>query len=232
MRIHPMVSVKKAAAVLGMDKDTIREKLASGEMRGERRKVGSKDKWLIYSGEIEDWLDRKLNEPDHDERVSLDGMVALFENTVERSPITMEGSIQSGSICEPQMEAQPGDAKQLEEHFEDKIGQKRTGGIVVAYNRTIPSTSLVPINMVDHLIQTVTREFASILSEEKQRSLQLQLKLDCFERELAQAREREHAAEITSATKTTEVSELRSRLKALETDLEAARLPWWRRLFA
>lgn len=57
MQIHPLVPIKKAASLLGVEKEVLRDKLASGEIKGEQRRVGSKDKWFVYSGEVSNRID-------------------------------------------------------------------------------------------------------------------------------------------------------------------------------
>jgi hypothetical protein len=90
MQMHPMVTVKKAANVLGTDKRSLRQKLASGELKGERRRVGSKRKWFIYAGEVE-YLLEKQRLPElmsQAERTSVDGLHEFFEDDAE--PILAE----------------------------------------------------------------------------------------------------------------------------------------------
>ncbi|MGH9550582.1 MAG: hypothetical protein ACRD3W_14480, partial [Terriglobales bacterium] len=77
MQIHPLIPVKKAATILGVSKDLLREKITTGEIKGERRIVGEKEKWFIYSGQLESLIDRKLKDPK--ERTTIDGLSELFE---------------------------------------------------------------------------------------------------------------------------------------------------------
>lgn len=56
---HPMLSVKEAAAALGCDERWIREKLNQGQLKGEKRTIGMKDKWFVYKGEIDAAIARK-----------------------------------------------------------------------------------------------------------------------------------------------------------------------------
>lgn len=59
MQEHPLISLKKAAAILGVDKGAIRERLSRGELAGEKRLVGSKEKWFIYAREIQSLLENR-----------------------------------------------------------------------------------------------------------------------------------------------------------------------------
>lgn len=59
MQKHPMYSVKEAAAALGCDERWVREQLNQGQLKGEKKAIGMKDKWFVYRGEIENALARK-----------------------------------------------------------------------------------------------------------------------------------------------------------------------------
>ena len=86
MQIHPLVTVKKASAVLGIDRNTLRERLGSGEMKGEKRRVGEKEKWFIYHEEIENWLEKqRLPElTEQTDRLSTEGLSEIFDETEEK----------------------------------------------------------------------------------------------------------------------------------------------------
>lgn len=56
---HPMLSVKEAAAALGCDERWIRERLNQGQLKGEKKNIGAKEKWFVYKGEIDAALARK-----------------------------------------------------------------------------------------------------------------------------------------------------------------------------
>lgn len=59
-----MLSVKEAAAMLGCDERWIRERLNQGQLKGEKKTIGMKEKWFVYKGEIDAALARKgFNHP-------------------------------------------------------------------------------------------------------------------------------------------------------------------------
>jgi len=94
MRMHPLVTVKKAASILGVGKETIREKLMSGELKGEIRRIGLKDKWFIYSGEVDYLLEnQRLPELESKtDRVSTKDMGEFFEPTLEPTKVELSDS--------------------------------------------------------------------------------------------------------------------------------------------
>jgi hypothetical protein len=82
MQIHPLFSVKKAAEVLGVEKQFLREQLENGMIRGEKRRVGERDKWFIYHGEVKDLRDTKrLHElTEKAKRISVEGLTEFFDD--------------------------------------------------------------------------------------------------------------------------------------------------------
>jgi len=87
MRVHPLFTVKKAAAVLNVDKQFLRQHLESGQIRGEKRRVGEKEKWFIYHGEVDDLRTSKRLPQllEKAERISLEGMGDMFATAKPKS---------------------------------------------------------------------------------------------------------------------------------------------------
>lgn len=53
MQKHPLLSVKEAAAILRLDERSVRERLINGQLKGEKKSVGLREKWFVYSGSVE-----------------------------------------------------------------------------------------------------------------------------------------------------------------------------------
>lgn len=53
MQKHPLLSVKEAAELLKLDERSVRERLINGQLKGEKRSIGLREKWFVYSGSIE-----------------------------------------------------------------------------------------------------------------------------------------------------------------------------------
>lgn len=99
MQIHPLFSVKKAAEVLGVEKQFLREQLENGAIRGEKRRVGERDKWFIYHGEVKDLRDTKrLHElKERTKRISTEGLKEFFdEDDITDVPTNSEQPTGSG----------------------------------------------------------------------------------------------------------------------------------------
>lgn len=54
-----MLSVKEAANLMGCDERWVRERLNQGQLKGEKKSIGLKEKWFVYAGEVEAALARR-----------------------------------------------------------------------------------------------------------------------------------------------------------------------------
>jgi hypothetical protein len=79
LQIHPMVPLAKASAVLKISRDELIRRLSSGELLGEKRRIGEskKDSWFIYAEEFDRLLAQALVK--YEERISTRGMDHVFQ---------------------------------------------------------------------------------------------------------------------------------------------------------
>jgi hypothetical protein len=155
MRVHPLVTVKKAASLLGVDKRLIREKLRTGELKGELRRVGVKDKWFVYSGEV-DFLIENHRLPELEaraERTSLEGMNPLFEQGAQNPVDDIDSENCIGSI---NVQVSDGDT-----HEEARMNTEAVPAVI---ERTKTSQLQMPFEQV---IEIMTRHFSLRLCEEQ-----------------------------------------------------------------
>ena len=155
MRVHPLVTVKKAASLLGVDKRTIREKLRSGELRGELRRVGMKDKWFVYSGEV-DFLIESQRIPELEaraERTSLEGMNPLFEESDDLESDDIDSANCAGNSNVQEL----GNVTLAEDSM-------ITEAIPAVVERSKPGQLQMPFEQV---IEIMTRHFSLRLCEEQ-----------------------------------------------------------------
>lgn len=79
--VHPLVPLARAASILRTDAILLKERLASGQIKGEQRPdsdPGSqKDSWFIYASEFNRLLNDQLAR--YENRISTEGMDKLFE---------------------------------------------------------------------------------------------------------------------------------------------------------
>ncbi len=244
MQIHTLLTVKKAAAALGLDKKIIREKLSNGEMRGERRRVGEKEKWFVYQGEVQNLLDNQGLPSPHEkaERVSTEGMTEFFDDGAESmnantgtfgaNPQYANADPQHISPNQPYVTPNPQDL------FED-------AQYVIAEAQNIAlhsSASRSPLAAVAHVmpyleeyLHQLTGQFASHLALERAHTNQLQRKLTLKNemlRKMSGLEQKLRHANESIQTKDIEIWHLKVHILSLETDLAKARRPWWQKILA
>lgn len=79
--VHPLVPLARAASILRTDPILLKERLASGQIKGEQRSDSDpnsrKDTWFIYASEFNRLLNDQLAR--YENRISTEGMDKLFE---------------------------------------------------------------------------------------------------------------------------------------------------------
>jgi hypothetical protein len=203
MRIQPMVAVKKAAALLGVDKADLRAKLSKGELAGERKVVGEKEKWFIYSSQLDMLLDGESTPKlvTHEERTSLTGLQQIFEDE------TPPNAVQLAEVEEP---------LQVE-------------GIVEASTPGYEETRLE----LDEIVHALTIEFAHRLAEEYQTVLRLRDQLQEKELVVQRLAPMEKALQFEvkqGCLKELEIKNLRAHVEQLQQEVAQLKMPWWKKL--
>ncbi len=54
-----LLSIKDAAAILNLDKKSVRERLINGQLLGEKKLVGDREKWFVHSHSVESILAKR-----------------------------------------------------------------------------------------------------------------------------------------------------------------------------
>ncbi len=79
--VHPLVPLARAASILRTDPILLKERLVSGQIKGEQRSDSDpnsrKDSWFIYASEFNRLLNDQLAR--YENRISTEGMDRLFE---------------------------------------------------------------------------------------------------------------------------------------------------------
>jgi hypothetical protein len=78
IQIHPMVPLAKASAILKINRDELIARLSSGELLGEKRRIGEskKDSWFIYADQFDRLISQAMEQ--YEERVSTKGLDQFF----------------------------------------------------------------------------------------------------------------------------------------------------------
>ncbi len=260
MQIHPLVTVKKAAAVLGVDKKVIREKLTTGEIKGERRRVGEKDKWFVYHGAVQDLLEtERLPELDKSERISTEGLTELFDDGSKGETDADEKEANEGNRVE-KVDSQS--VESISSPFADLVSYSEPPSSTDAvsadidvlqiyqgagaenafdFSHTNPGRAAIAhmLPALDEFLNQLTIEFAHRLAQERGQILRLQQDVALRDERLERVSVLElklRTAKESMETRNVEVANLQERIVELETELaaqtEKANLPWWKKLFA
>jgi hypothetical protein len=196
-----MVAVKKAAALLGVNKGELRAKLSAGQIQGECQVVGEKEKWFIYSSELDHLLDSMPGLVEAKERTTLDGLQKFFE------PDSTPSMVQDVIYAEP---------LQVE-------------GVVEALQETGIEPSLDLNKVIESL--TIEFAYRLTEEHQKVLRLQDQLQEKELVIQRLAPMEKALQLEVTQGClKDLEIRNLRAQIQGLEKELAPARLPWWKRI--
>jgi hypothetical protein len=92
--IHPLVPLARAASILRTDPILLKERLASGQIKGEQRSdsdpSGQKNSWFIYASEFNRLLNDQLAR--YENRISTEGLDQFFEAKTATSNNTSQTS--------------------------------------------------------------------------------------------------------------------------------------------
>lgn len=68
-----LITVKEAAEILGLDERSVRERLINGQLKGEKRNIGLREKWFVNASAVEAAAGKqKPFEPDALEEAAVD----------------------------------------------------------------------------------------------------------------------------------------------------------------
>ncbi len=235
MQIHPLVTVKKAASALGVDREVIRNMIDIGAVRGERRFVKNKEKWFLYQEEVQEYLEKRAQElSEQASRTTMEGLGEFFEDpehSTTESSETAEPSLEAGIV---ESEAVDATAPELAAIVESEavlvteVSEEEEDHPDRLYLQTAQHT-------LDQILNSLTIEFAQRLCEERQVICNLKQQLDEREQIMANIpdlkQKLEEVKEIQRA-KDDEIQSLKANIAELQSDLSWWKQPWWNRLFA
>lgn len=247
MQIHPIVPLRKAATLLGVDKDQLKAKLISGEIKGEQRRVGSKDKWFVYSGEVSNRIDSERL-PELMKRTQTDGQLALeVETVLEPDPISLtdldsffdetdtvatDDNTATEQVTEVEKVEVAPDSVAHAEKIVTEIEAQVKGGV--------PATL-----EFNHIFESLTVVFAQRLSDEYQRVLTAEQKVKTAETRLKVAEQKTKAyeenikrlevqrdeAQFVVDERNSTIAELELQMRELQQQLTAKKPTFWQKLF-
>lgn len=243
MQIHPLVPMRKAASLLGIEKDQLKAKLVSGEIKGEQRRVGSKDKWFVYSGEVSNRID---NERLPELMKRTDGQLALeVETVLETDPASLSDL---DSFFEESRSESLGQDEQSVEITEVQIknealahAESKTGSVVDFEEKAgLPAPA-----DVNQIFESLTVVFAQRLSDEYQRALtaeqkaktaearvkMAEQKAKAFEANVKKVEQQRDEAQFLVDERNAAIAEMEAQVRELQQQLNAKKPGFWAKFF-
>jgi hypothetical protein len=261
MQIHPLFTVKKAAEVLGVEKQFLRDQLETGTIRGEKRRVGERDKWFIYHGEVKDLRDTKRLHQlvEKAKRISTEDLQDFFEGEeagenkgaqaaaefvltesfyVGQSDLNVAENLVLSTVVEHELEVATFESL---ENIAVEIEELQPEPELEHFSETVSGSTSITLDVV---LQKLTVEFAYRLSEERSRVCALEHLLETkeerlrllpdLEKQLLAEQTKLQAEQAVRRSHEEEVVQLKEKIRTLEQAAQEKPEPksWWRRLFA
>ncbi len=265
MQIQPLVKVKKAANLLGVDKTELTRRLSTGEVKGECKTIGAKQKWFIFSGELDNLLVKERFGGTPAERVSVEGMTEFFDagetqesqqawsddagEDVASSP-TMEDGEAVELTTQPALRRRQRTRRQTpalpDSMYISNVVDVEDVGLTMpttvhidrdAAPNTVTVENLPALSgesSFEAIVHSLSMEFAYRLAQERQRVLQLEMRLEEQQSHMQQLEPLQNALQIevrNGCMKDLEIKSLQAHLAALTEKVELSQ-PWWKRLLS
>lgn len=231
MQIHPLVTVKKAAHALGVDREVIRNMIDIGAVRGERRFVKNKEKWFLYQEEVQEYLDKKAKElSEQASRTTMEGLGEFFQpETEDDANALCDGSGNNETtLASDATTKEIAELNASEPVFVTEVSDTAEDHPDRLYLQTTRHS-------LDQILHSLTIEFTQRLCEERQTIYNLQQQLDERNQvmaELPDLRQKLDEVKSLQEAKDAEIEKLKANIATLESDLSWWKKPWWNRLFA
>ncbi len=211
MQKHPMLSVKEAAAILRLDERSVRERLINGQLKGEKKNVGLREKWFVYSGSVEAARSKDS---------LLDGDNGFADVTIESEPIQQDFAPDAS------------DEPLQQESDDDWIDLNRERVKVLAEEIVKPL-----MEKIENQAEVIFEQKRTISDQDRQLRLLPDLQKQAEDR--AKEAELKHV-EAEALKKQIEAlqahqgenEELRQQIETLKQQMELANRPWWKKMFS
>lgn len=253
MQIHPLVTVKKAASALGVDREVILNMIDIGAVRGERRFVKNKEKWFLYQEEVQEYLEKRAQDlSDQATRTTMEGLGEFFERGTETTNLA-EFDISKAAASqiefdesnreEPVETLETVELRGDELNFAPPVSDELLEAEAVTFTEIAESEEphaerfylQTAEHTLDQILNSLTIEFAQRLCEERQIICNLKQQLDERNQimvDIPDLRQKLDEVKLIQQSKDDEIAALKANIQALEADLSWWRQPWWNRLFA
>jgi hypothetical protein len=216
MQKHPMLSVKEAAEMLRLDERSVRERLINGQLKGEKKSVGLREKWFVYSGAVEAALSKQQGSFEGDPiaftEVTFDGDSA--EDVVE------EYGTQPRETDDNWIELNRERVKLLAEELVKPLMQKIESQQELIFEQR---NELSEKDRQLRLLPDLQKQ-----AEEQARQVELRhVENEALKKQVAAIAEEKARLEMEQL----ETEALNKQVAALQKQLELAQMPWWKKVY-
>lgn len=220
---HPMLTVREAASALGIDERTVREKLTSGQIKGEKRLIGLKEKWFVYRGEIETLIERQRL-PRFDERSALEQSFG---------PESFDASPEQSEYVDAEVNERPSQVEELvaiiARQFAEKLDEEKR--LIYDLKRELDDKDRQLRLLPD--LEKRLREEEQNRNLESQKAMSLEKQVAAMKEEFEEKRVLAiQTLESTKQEKEAELKQVTEALSKLQREVQELKRPWWQKLFA
>lgn len=196
MQKHPLLTVKQAAEMLRLDERSVRERLINGQLKGEKKSIGLREKWFVYSGSIEAAVAKQQGN--------------FSPDAIDPTDVTIEPEEENSTATD----SEAVDFQDFNDDAEEWVQQNRDKVKVLAEEIVKPL-----MEKIESQAEVIFEQKRAIADQERQLRLLPDLQ--------KQAESQRHDVEL----KHVENEALKKQIVALQSELEAAQKPWWKRWF-
>lgn len=249
---YPMLTVKEAAEALGVDPRTIREKLSNGQLKGEKRLLGLKEKWYVNRGDVDSLIQeqRLRGVENHKGRVDTEDLNEFFdddEDAIDVSPVEPGRASQANGT--EQIEAV---VRAMTRQFSEELEKSK---VVLVQLKAELEDKERQIRLLPDLekraeeerktreakefeLSALRKELDAVNTKRAEAENELRTQLDAIEElksETAEARlkreELEEASRKAQEEREMREKEVTEQLTAVQAQLEKLQQPWWKKWF-
>jgi len=240
-----MVTVAEAAAALGIDERTVREKLSKEEWKGEKRMIGMKEKWFMYRGELDRQIERlRIMRPQ--DRISTQGMDSVFnpEETADMQTVDAQSvEVPSGNQTSEKISIAIDDVlTKLTEQFSRQLHAEKE--VIFTLKRELEEKDRQLRLLPNFQRQAEDERKAAELKELEAEALRKQIaamqeeqaQTDQAKQELERAlvesqRLAQEELQRLTEEKEAQAKAVQEQLQALSATVEQLKNPWWKKWF-
>lgn len=232
-----MVTVAEAAAALGIDERTVRDKLSKDEWKGEKRMIGLKEKWFMHRGELDRQLE-KLKIVRAEDRLSTQGLDNVFETDDITGAHTIDAQtveVESTSAINPSLSMAIDEIlAKLTEQFSKQLNTEKEA--VFLLKKELEEKDRQLKLLPDFQAQAEKERKAAELKELEAEALRKQIsamEAEQTKAELAkqEAQEEIERLKVEKAAESKAVQEQLQALTATVLELQKPKPSWWQKWF-